>query len=258
METDLEGVSGVERFNQTYSDEPFRFAAMRQLTWEVNACIQGILDAHPDAEIDVFDGHGPGGLLPDALDKRAQYWRGWDRVKPVFMSLSRYDACMFIGQHAMSGTVNAPLCHTMSSKGIVYYRLNGVYIGEFGFWAAIAGYQGVPVIFLSGDDKAVVEAQGLVPQISAVVTKWGEGWQKARHVPVDTVLSQIRSTVCTACQSISHVAPVKFDPPYTWEVRHVHPRNIEPTLKSNVLIEPIDERTILYRSDDILQFLNVL
>ncbi len=38
---------------------------MVQLTKEVNACVDGILDATPQAEVVVWDGHGSGGIIED-------------------------------------------------------------------------------------------------------------------------------------------------------------------------------------------------
>ncbi|MGI6083288.1 MAG: M55 family metallopeptidase [Limnochordia bacterium] len=254
--TDLEGVVGVERFSQTYGDEPFRFASMRQLTQEANACIRGILDAYPDAVIDVSDGHGSGGIIKEDMDPRANYLRGQEQTRPRRQAFYQYDATMFLGQHAMAGMANAPLCHTMSSKNIVYYRMNNVYVGEFGFWAAMAGSHGVPVIFASGDDRLVAEAQALVPGISTVITKWGEGWQKARHMPVQELLEQIQSTVSSACQRIDQVSPVWFDPPYSWEVRHIYPQRAPARKAEGVRVDQIDAHTILYRSDEMLTLLN--
>lgn len=255
--TDLEGVSGVDRFTQTYGDEPFRFDAMRQLTQEVNACIRGILDAYPDAVIDMSDGHGSGGIIKGEMDPRANYIRGSDQTRPRYAALSQYQAVMFVGQHAMAGMAHAPLCHTMSSKSIAYYRLNGIYVGEFGFWTAIAGAHNVPVIFISGDDQAVMEAKALVPGIFGVVTKHGHGWQSACHVPTEELLEELQATVRRACRSIDAIAPVHFEPPYAWEVRYVYPQRAPNKPIEGVRVDQIDEHTVLYRSDEMLKLLNV-
>ena len=63
--TDLEGVAMVSRFSQTREEGPQKQAAMKLLTQEVNAAVDGILDVDADAEIVVWDGHGTGGI--DAL-----------------------------------------------------------------------------------------------------------------------------------------------------------------------------------------------
>ena len=73
--TDLEGVAGAERWDQTYADGPYRPQTMKQLAKEVNAAIEGILEVDSGAEIEVLDGHGPGGLFKEDLHLRARYLR---------------------------------------------------------------------------------------------------------------------------------------------------------------------------------------
>ena len=249
--TDLEGPAGVERFSQTYAAEPFKLPAMRLLTAEVNACIQGIFDADPGAEIAVIDGHGFGGILRDELDARARYVREPADREELWSRLREYSTYLYVGQHAMAGVPNAPLCHTGSSKHVVYKRFNGVFIGEFGEGAILAGYHDVPMVFLSGDDKAVVEAQGLIPGIYTVTTKWGAGWQKARHLEPEEARRRIRAGARDAVLARGRIAPLKVEPPYTYEVRYIHPRasfgQEIPGVKKSVL----DERTVLYRFDDL-------
>lgn len=246
--TDLEGPAGVERFSQT-RDEPFTVVSMRLLTREVNAAIAGILDADPQAVIHVVDGHGSGGINEKDMDARAKYIRYGGPVSTDPWPC--YDAYMYIGQHAMAGTPNAPLCHTGSSKRVIYKRLNGVYVGEFGSSAARAGYYGVPTIFLSGDDKAAAEAITLIPGIFTVTTKWGEGWQKARHLSSEESCRQIRQVIAQACLHRHRVRPLRFDPPYSYEVRTIQPISVPQKLHPGVRADQIDAYTILYRADDM-------
>ena len=180
--TDLEGAAMVSRFRQTREEGPDKQTAMKLLTWEINAAVDGILDTAPDAEIVVWDGHGSGGI--DVLEfhpKAKLIARG--PIRPPYYLDATYDALFFVGQHAMAGTSNAPLSHTYSSKSIEYYKLNGEPIGEFGCRAAMAGCLGVPTVFISGDDKAVVEAKQLIPNIYGVETKQGLGQELALHLP---------------------------------------------------------------------------
>ena len=179
--TDLEGVAMVSRFSQTREEGPQKQAAMKLLTHEVNAAVDGILDVDADAEIVVWDGHGTGGI--DVLEfhpKAKLIARG--PIRPPYYLDATYDALFFLGQHAMAGTPNAPLSHTYSSLSIEYYKLNGKMIGEFGCRAALAGTFNVPTVFISGDDKAVAEAKQLIPGIYGVETKEGLGQELALHL----------------------------------------------------------------------------
>lgn len=60
-------------------------------------------------------------------------------------------------------------------RSVQYYRLNGVNIGEFAAFANWSGLNGVPTIFLAGDDKAALEARMFIPKIETVVSKLGKG-----------------------------------------------------------------------------------
>ncbi len=248
--TDLEGPAGVERFSQTRAGEPFYIVSRRQLTREVNAAVAGILDVDAEAVIHVVDGHGSGGIDKEQMDPRAVYTRLGDPIR-ISDDWPSYAAYLYVGQHAMAGTPRAPLAHTGSSKHIVYKRLNGVYVGEFGIGAAKAGYYGVPTIFLAGDDKAVAEAQTLIDGLFGVATKWGEGWQKARHLSSEEACRRIRQVAAQACRNIHRIRPLRFDPPYSCEVRYIQPRKAPPQARPGVRVDQLDAYTVLYRADDL-------
>src|SRR5581483_6318758 len=127
--TDLEGPAGVNRWIQTREGEtPEKAAAMLLLTGEVNAAIEGIRDAAPEAEIVVLDGHGTGGLAFAQLHPAARSIMHGRGLRAPYGLDTSFDAVFFVGQHAMAGTPDAPLCHTYSSRHIEYYKLNGSFI----------------------------------------------------------------------------------------------------------------------------------
>ena len=178
--TDLEGPAGVYNWTQTRAEGPAKERAMHLLTAEVNACVEGILSVDPGAEVVVWDGHGTGGLWPEELHPDARYLPG--TYGRPYLFPEGFDGLLFVGQHAMAGTPDGPLCHTYSSRHVEYYRLNGAPIGEFGCRAALAGSFGIPTLFLAGDDKAATEALALVPDLVTAVTKRGLGVQAALHL----------------------------------------------------------------------------
>jgi D-amino peptidase len=216
--TDLEGVAGVWRWEQTREEGPAKEAAMRLLTGEVNAVARGILEVDPDGEIAVWDGHGTGGLVYELLHPRLVYLPG---QVPLLRALARgADALYFVGQHAMAGTPDAPLCHTYSSRAVAEYRLNGVPVGEFGCRAALAGELGIPTVFLSGDDKAVAEARAAVPDLVTVVTKEGLGLEAAAHLTHAEACRRLARGAAEAARAAraGAIAPYRVPPPYALRV----------------------------------------
>ncbi len=246
--TDLEGVAMVSRFSQTREEGPEKQVAMKLLTHEVNAAVDGILDVDPDAEVVVWDGHGSGGIDVLEFHPGAKLIaRG--PIRPPYYLDETYDALFFVGQHAMAGTPNAPLSHTYSSKSIEYYKLNGAQIGEFGCRAAMAGSFNVPTVFISGDDKAVAEASALIPNIYGVETKQGLGQELALHLSPKRSREFIRKTAAEACRNVDKIGPLEIAPPYEQEIRVLEGSSIDGYLRRGAV--KIDDRTAVKRSDTI-------
>jgi D-amino peptidase len=245
--TDLEGPSGVDSFTQTRPGDGFPErveAAKKLLAREVNACIEGIRGVYPEARIDVWDGHGPGGLVAEDVIGGRYLREG----KP-YKQLDGYDALLFVGQHAMAGTFNGPLNHTYSSKTIAYYKLNGVFIGEFGARALIAGVQGVPTVFLSGDDKAAMEARMFVPEIETAVVKQGLGIEAAIHLDGEEACRLVREGAARAVRRTADIAPFTgISAPYVLEIGYLDPPQKG---MQGPDIEWVNDRTVRIRRDDI-------
>lgn len=239
--TDLEGVAGVDSFFETRTGrEERKGPAMDRLASEVNACIEGIRSRAPEARIDVWDGHGSGGLRESDLKGGRYLGDG----RPYFHLVGEhresgeggdgnevgeedYDGVLFVGQHAMAGTPDAPLCHTYSSLAVDYYKLNGTFVGEFACRALLAGRQGVPTVFLAGDDKATLEARQFVPGIETVATKYGTGPESARHRDPGEVEEAIRQGAASAIDRLNEIEPYdRIGPPYTLEIRYYEPEKI--------------------------------
>lgn len=254
--TDLEGVVGVDSFTQTRSADSIperKAAAMDRLAEETNACVQGIRAIYPDAHIDVLDGHGSGGLREEDLGD-AQYLRRPD-FEPY--RTNTYDGLLMVGRHAMAGAPFAPLRHTQSSTSIAYYNLDGTFIGEIAGGAMKAGVEGIPLLYVSGDDKATAESKMFVPEVETTTTKFGRGVEAADHRHPDLVLEEIRADTARAVLNLGGVEPLHpGDPPYTMEIRFFDP---DPNIRSRweseaVELTRVDDRTVRLESSD---FFNV-
>lgn len=93
-------------------------------------------------------------------------------VKPLVMVEGIKEGCncaLFVAYHAMAGTANAILDHTVSSKTIFNVRLNGRLVGETGLNAAVCRENNVPVVLVTGD-KAVCEEAKILFSSEEIVT----------------------------------------------------------------------------------------
>lgn len=246
--TDIEGAAGVSRWAQAGrdGDNPSKQAAMRLLTAEVNACVEGILDAEPASEIVVWDGHGNGAIVYEELHSKARLIARGPIAAPYFLDRG-FDALFVVGQHAMAGTPAAPLCHTYSSETIEYFKLNGRPMGELGCRAVMAGELGIPTVFVAGDDKAVAEAKALVPKIVGVAVKEGLGVELALHLSPTEARRRIREGAAEAARQSRAIPPVQVAAPYQLEVRYIVGRSTPPSLPPNA--RRLDDRTILYTAE---------
>jgi D-amino peptidase len=164
---DMEGISAITRWDQVSSSSPHYEEGRRLYTGDVNAAVRGAKRAGAK-EIVVVDGHGAGGgysfnsFFKDQLEAGAEYVFGhrWGcYVEPL---ADGCDAMLLPGLHAMAGTPDGVLCHTMSSESWYHAFINDKPAGECALEAAIAGSFGVPVVFASGDAAACREIRELL------------------------------------------------------------------------------------------------
>jgi D-amino peptidase len=124
IETDLEGVCGVYRFEQTREyGTPANIEARHLLMGEVNAAVEGAFEGGATRVV-VRDGHdGSKSFFPEQLDDRAEMIMG--RFSPYDFVLDQgFDAAILLGFHAMSHTIDGVLCHTQSSLTWDNYWIN--------------------------------------------------------------------------------------------------------------------------------------
>jgi D-amino peptidase len=126
---------------------------------------------------------------------------------------------MFIGYHAMAGTVDAIIDHTYTSR-VYQARVNGSPVGELALNAAMAGLHQVPVALVTGDQSLAREATALLgSSVETVVVKQAVGRFSARSVAPSVACERIRAGATTALKRIH--TPYTFQAPIRLEVDFV-------------------------------------
>src|SRR6266516_5016948 len=100
---------------------------------------------------------------------------------------SGVDAALLVGMHAMAGTRDGVLAHTVS--GSSWWRLcfNGIEVGETGINAALCGTWGCPVVLVTGDEASCREGVTLLGDgLTTVAVKKGLDRFSARQFPALT------------------------------------------------------------------------
>lgn len=178
--TDLEGISGIHHISQVLDTaaDTYRFS-LERLMADVNAAIAGAFDGGASG-VYVEDGHGSGvNFIEGMLDPRAVQVKN---MSSEYLDIHKINLCMSVGTHAMSGTLNAFLDHTQSSIAWHDYSINGRRCGELGQTAAFTGAYGIPMVMVSGDEAACVEAKQFFGDIAVAAVKYAVGRNTANTV----------------------------------------------------------------------------
>jgi D-amino peptidase len=186
--SDMEGVAGIVRLEQTIAGEDLYEEGRKLYTEEVNAAVRGAKQAGAD-EIVVMDHHGAGkafsfnSLVPDLLDPAGEYVVQSSWTEYTEFLEAGCDACLLVGMHAMAGTPDGVLSHTVHGREWRSLRFNGVLVGETGINAALCGTWGCPVVLVTGDVATCREATRLLgDELTTVAVKRGIGRNSARNL----------------------------------------------------------------------------
>jgi len=222
INTDLEGISGVFKFDQTrVKDSPLNIQACEYFMGDLAAVIRGLRDGGAK-EIVVLDGHGSQAILPHLMVPGAVYITGLPRPGILTGLDSTYAGMVMLGFHAMKGTPDGVLNHTQSSKSENRYWYNGVESGELVQSAAIAGYYGVPAIMVTGDEATAREAQHFFGNSCVTVAvKKGLSRESAVLYPFEETRKALYEGAKRAMASIPKCKPYILDMPIKVKVQYL-------------------------------------
>src|SRR5205809_5550896 len=251
----MEGISGIVNPHQTNAGKEM-FDEGRQLyTEEINAAVRGA-KAGGATEILVMDCHGAGegyswnSLVAEDLDPDCEFvvqdeWTGYT----AFLE-SGCDAALFIGMHAMAGTADGVLAHTVSGVDWQNLWFNGTRVGETGINAALCGTWGCPVLLVTGDRAVCREGKELLGEaLTAVEVKEGLGAFSARMLAPKRARELVEEGAKRALADLTAVPP--YDPGKPAEIKVEFKGTEAPRkLALSTDVELVDDRTIVSRADD--------
>lgn len=253
--TDLEGISGVVDIEYMDRELPFYQSARELLMGDVNAAIAGCFDGGA-SEVVVRDGHATGcNFMPELLDRRAVLDR---KSGPWTASLAEsFDATMFVGVHAMAGTLNGFLDHTQNSRMWWRYSINGKPVGEIGQWATMASHFKVPVVYVSGDEAGCREAEQLLPGVVTTAVKRGVGRNRAVGMHPSAAHDAIRRDAARALAGGPRSFPklIKWKQPMTVELTFYRSDMADARCAGNRALKRIDARTVRKETRSLLDIL---
>lgn len=255
--TDLEGVAGMftweNREDESHYNAARRLRVGRWLAEEVNAAIEGFI-AGGATDIIVNDGHGAGATIDlDVADPRARYLHGQRRPFWLPYLDATCDATGIVGAHAKAGTTSANLYHTMS-ESVRDWSFNGISVGEMGLQALIAGYYGVPFVFVAGDAWACREMEELIPGCVTVPVKYGTSRFSALTLAPEEARRRIRAGAERALEVIDQVEPLTLSSPVVMRDERVEPIFDDETAEVDG-VRILDRHTRIIEGDDLMDVL---
>jgi D-amino peptidase len=253
--SDMEGVAGIVNQGQTTGGEPLYEEGRKLYTEEINAAIRGARAAGA-TEIVAMDCHGAGkpfmfnSLIAEDLDPDCEFvvqeqWTGYTG----FLE-SGCDAALFVGMHAMAGTANGVLNHTVSGMDWQNLWFNGKRVGETGINAALCGTWGCPVVLVTGDHAVCGEAAELLGEgLTTVPVKQGLGIFSARNLAPKRARQLIEDGARRGLEQRTAMQP--YDPGRPCEIKVEYKRTELPRkLRFQPGVEVVDGRTVVSRADD--------
>ncbi|AWS42216.1 M55 family metallopeptidase [Streptosporangium sp. 'caverna'] len=204
ISSDMEGTAGVVDWDQCViggSQYPYY---TELLTGEINAAIEGAMQAGA-TEFLVNDAHSKmANLKPDALAGRAGYLSG--RYKPMYMMQgldASFDAIFLVSYHGSMGSKGSVLSHTYFPLAFAEVTVNGVVAGEAGINSLVSAAYQVPIVLVTGDATTAEETERFCPGIKAAVVKRSVSRFSAESLHPAAARDLIREQARSAVEDLS-------------------------------------------------------
>ena len=251
--SDMEGVSGIVKPRQTLGGAALYDEGRKLYTEEINAAVRGARAAGA-TEIVVMDCHGAGdefmfnSLVPDQLDEGVDYVVQEEWTEYTAFLEEGVDAALFVGMHAMAGTRDGVMNHTVSGQVWQNLWFNDRLVGETGINAALCGTWGCPVVLVTGDEAACREGSELLGDgLTTVAVKWGVSATSARMIAPLRARKLIEEGARRAVENRASVPP--YDPGSPCEIRVEYKTTSAPdALRWRTGVERVGDRMIVSRA----------
>lgn len=211
ISTDFEGVAGVVDWDQIMVGSHDYELGRRLLLGELNAAIDGALDAGATSIV-VNDSHSSmRNIPPDLVQGRASLITG--KHKPLYMMQGldeTFGAIFFVGYHGSIGASQAILSHSYNPRAIWEARINGEVVGETALNALVAAHYAVPIVLVTGDQVTAEEARRLDPPPHCVEVKRSISRTAAESLHPEVARERIREGAHLALTSMKPAGPPRF------------------------------------------------
>lgn len=256
VSVDIEGAAGIANSREY---EHFSFGP-EWITQDTNAAIEGAL-AGGATEITACDTHGAhnDNILFDRLHPAARLIRGGKNTPLYFMEglTAETDLVLLVGWHDRARGPGV-LSHTFApEQRMGDIRINGITVGEVEIAAFVAGWFGVAIGFISGDDVTCEAAKAFFGDIETACVKRALDRYAADCMPLQAARDLIRQAAQHAVARAADFKALRLDPPFrlAWDCSD---HNIASILARVPGAQRAAPNTVTYQNDDFIEMYNML
>ncbi|MDJ1132698.1 M55 family metallopeptidase [Streptomyces iconiensis] len=172
ISADMEGATGVTWPADVLPGTPQWERCRAMFTSDVDAAVRGFFEGGAD-EVLINEAHwSMRNLLLEKLDERCEMLTGKHKELSMVEGAQHgdVDGIAYVGYHAGAGTEGV-LAHTFLANQLTGVWADGVRASEGYLNTLVVAEYGVPVVLVTGDDRAVEDSRGYAPDAKGVAVK---------------------------------------------------------------------------------------
>jgi D-amino peptidase len=260
ISVDMEGVSGVTRWEDVVTAGQDYQRARSWMTADVNAAVAGARAAGA-TEFVVEENHGVEALcnlVLDEIDPEVEVVRGQPRGGATTMAAldGSFDAIFLVGHHAKVGDYPGICAHTISYGAYRDVRLADRSVSEGEMFATVAAQHGVPTALICGDDVVAAEMTRVCPGIETAVVKRALSRTSGAIIPPVRARRIIADAARRAVERVRahEIAVPNVAPPFAMEVelgRALSDDARDAFAKRFPEFRVVDDHTVAFSDDDM-------
>ncbi len=215
---DMEGVSGVDNWRQVIQGKKeYQESGRLLLTEDINAAIRGLRKGGA-SEIGIVNFHSANQehLIPKKVEKGTKLLGDCFSKKMNAFVNETVDAAILIGFHAMGGSNEGFMSHTISAGPIV--KVNGRMVNEAYLIAIALSEYNIPIILVSGDQVLAKEVSELLPGTETVQVKTSKDKGTTLCLPIDEARTMIERETAEVLSNLPKFKALHVELPIEVEV----------------------------------------
>ncbi|MBU7600584.1 M55 family metallopeptidase [Streptomyces sp. P38-E01] len=251
ISADMEGATGVTWPADVLPGTPQWQRCRSMFTSDVNAAALGFLAGGAD-EVLVNEAHWTmRNLLLEELDERVQMLTGRHKALSMVEGVQHgdVDGIAFIGYHTGAGDEGV-LAHTYLANSLTGVWVDGVRASEGLLNSLVVAEYGVPVVLVTGDDRACEDSRGYAPEAETVAVKdYVSRYAAVCRTPARTA-ADIRAAAAAAVRLAVRTEPVSGPHEMEMEFDAEHLAGAATVVPG---VRQTGERRVAYRSPNMYE-----